>query len=107
MTNTTRTPIIVGKDSNFFFTDTIASATFGNEDGYSNMVTAVRGPAVSFYIVNGSGGEIEYSFNGNAIHGRLAASSERFFPNRGIFKIWFRVTGSSSVIHVEGWANSY
>lgn len=99
-----RKPITAGKDFNFFFEDTISLSEFGDADGYANFLTGVRGPAVSFYIKNTGANVLEVSFNGNTLHGRIEAGTERFYPNRGVFKFWFRAPSGSSTVEVEGWA---
>lgn len=90
-----------GADFNFFYEDTVSNPGF-TEDPY---IPGVRGSSHSFYIRT-AGATVEYSFDGNNIHGRLTvAQAERFFPNRSISKIWFRSAGSAT-IEVEGWANA-
>lgn len=92
-----------GADFNFFHEDTVANADF-TEDPY---IPGVRGSSHSFYIRNTGGQDLEYSFNGLTLHGRItAAQDERFFPNRSISKIWFRAPSGSTTVEVEGWTNA-
>jgi hypothetical protein len=95
--------ITKGADFNFFHADTVDNAGF-TEDPY---IPGVRGPSHSFYIRNTGGQTLEYSFNGNTLHGRITATQdERFFPNRSISKIWFRAPAGSTTVEVEGWASA-
>jgi hypothetical protein len=57
--------------------------------------------AVSFILESGA---LEYSFNGNTVHGDMIAgtsSANLKFDNRVISKIWIRGTG---VLRIEAWA---
>jgi len=66
--------------------------------------------ATSFLIVNkGGGGEIEYSFDGVATHGKLgtagAPDNGKVFDFRRARKIWCKHTGSAQMVRVEAWVN--
>ena len=60
-----------------------------------------------FSMVNEGAGVIQYSFNGNTIHGDLTPGTPTaaiIFDNRPINKIWFRLTApGSSIVRVEAW----
>lgn len=82
-------------------------------DGYefdelSDMVFRYRHSNLSFSLVFEGTGTIEYSFNGNTVHGDMTAggaTESMFFDNRNIAGIWFRVkTGTGGDVRIEGWA---
>lgn len=95
----------LGYDRNFFQKITVASGTFGGSsvDGYQpDMIITFSTYTVTFILESGS---IEYSFNGNTVHGDMTSSTPSAsltFQNRVISKIWFRGTGT---VRVEAWAN--
>lgn len=97
------TPRLVGKDFNFFQKLTISSATFNNN---SDVNFSFRGRA-SFTFSNEGTGVIEYSFNGNTLHGDMTpgtASAALTFDNRQATAVWFRLkSGSASIVRVEAW----
>jgi len=97
-------PTTQGKDFNFFQKVTVNNANFphNNEDIAINF----RGQ-VSFSLVNEGTEVIEYSFNGNTLHGDLTPGTPTaaiFFDNRRISRIWFRTTVPGQVVRVEAWA---
>ena len=65
------------------------------------------GGSLSFSLVFEGSGRIEYSFNGNTVHGDMTAgspTSAMFFDNRPVFAIWFRlVSGTGGIVRIEGW----
>ena len=101
-----------GRDYNFYQIATITATTFGGgtDDGYQPSMF-IRFPSYGLIFTNETSGQIvEYSFNGNTIHGQLdgtATSNTRniTFLNRQVSAIWFRVkSGSSSaVVSVTAW----
>lgn len=62
---------------------------------------------LSFSLVWKGTGIIEYSFNGNTVHGDMESSTPTqamFFDNRIVQGIWFRVkSGSGGDIRIECW----
>ena len=102
-----------GFDFNFFQKVTVNWTThFGASDGYTTADgygpdLIIRFPTQGLIFNNeGSGGIIEYSFNGNTIHGELTASGNRqtiIFNNRVASLIWFRAQSGSAVVSVEAW----
>lgn len=119
-------PITWGKDHNFFKELTISSTVFGG-DTYPDGYSVTDGYDANAFIWFSTAGTIlsnkeannvttkviEFSFNGNTVHGELdpADTSTRslIFYNRIITKIWFRVkSGSSGSIKVQihSWALS-
>lgn len=94
-----------GRDYNFFQKLAVTSTTFGggSVDGYQpDMV--ITFPTQSVMMLNMGTGVIEYSFNGNTVHGELNsanASAGLSFDSRVVSCIWFRVqTGSTGPITV-------
>ena len=100
---TGRSPVVNGTDFNFFEKIDVADTEFPNE---AQVWPRFRGAFYSFSLANEGGGVIEYSFNGNTVHGDLTPSTPTqalTFDQRRVTKIWFRVTGGSSTVRVEGW----
>jgi len=107
-----------GRDYNFFKRVAVANTTFGVEsDGYYPDII-ITFPTVTggviFTTEGSSTNTVEYSFNGNTIHGELipGATSDRrtlTFYHRNISMVWFRVKFSSSGpinIVVEAWSGA-
>lgn len=96
----------VGKDFDFFSLNTIISDEFGEN---ANIAINIRGQQ-SFSIVNYGPNDIEYSFNGNVVHGdmRVGTPTEAIiFDNRRISGVWLRLitAGGSAEIRFEAWAH--
>jgi len=94
-------PITHGYDHNYFLKKTINKVDFttGSED--CDFFIGFPTQCVTFHLE--SGGPLEYSFNGNTLHGDMIASTATAslkFENRLINKIWFRGTGT---VRVEAW----
>ena len=95
----------LGYDRNFFQKITVSASTFGGNstDGYQpDMIITFPTQTVTFFLE--SGGPVQYSFNGQTIHGDMTsgqASATLTFENRVISKIWFKGSG---VVRVEAWA---
>lgn len=98
------TAITNGKDSNFFQKLTVTSTTFLTN---SDITLNIRGQQC-ISIINEGSVKVEYSFNGNILHGDLtpsSASSGFIWDNRVVSAIWFRVpNGGNAVVRVEAWA---
>lgn len=90
----------VGKDFNFFQVVIASSGTFPL-DPISNpdVLMRFRGARKIMFRCT-SGTNIEYSFNGNTVHGRISANEIFNFGTRMEDKIWFRGTGS---VDVHAW----
>lgn len=99
-------PITWGRDWNFF--QKLSVTTVGTFNTNCDMIISFTTQGVQF--LNLGTGVIEYSLNGNTVHGELNsanASAGLTFDNRVISKIWFRVqTGSTApiVVSVQAWA---
>lgn len=95
-----------GKDFHKFGRVTVDGYAFADE---SDFTFNFRAGQMTFSLVNeGTSGCVEYSFNGNTVHGDLTVDTPTeaiFFDNRVVPGIWFRIrSGPSSTIRVEGWA---
>jgi len=97
-------PILLGKDFNYFAKVTPADVAFPED---SQVEFNFRGQQ-NFSMVNEGANVVEYSFNGNTLHGDLTPGTPTaaiFFDNRRIPGIWFRVpAGLATTIRVEAWA---
>lgn len=95
--------IVNGRDYNFYRSQTFSNTTFANTADY-----VITFPTAGVIFINESGsGIIEYSFNGNTVHGKLDGAStvtkSLTFLNRVISPIWVRVVSGSCVFTVHGW----
>jgi len=98
----TPSAITDGKDFNFFDKLVITATSFQNE---ADVVIRFRGPQRLHFSLE-AGTTVEYSFNGNTVHGDMTtsqASAERDFGVRAGKKIWFRVPSGSATVRVEAW----
>lgn len=107
-------PNTKGRDFNFFQKKAVSSATFGSSsDGYlCDMIIDFPIAGLILHTEGTSTNTVEYSFNGNTVHGELIPGTNRAtitFLNRKISAIWFRVKSGSTgpiTVSVEAWANS-
>lgn len=98
-----RGPITNGRDFNFFQKIEVTSTTFSND---CDLIIPFPTRGVMFLLE--SDGVVEYSFNGNTLHGDMdfnAATKGIVFDNRTITKIWFRrVSGTAPLtVRIESW----
>ena len=103
-----------GRDFNYYKSLTITETTFGGNsvDGYEPSAI-ITFPTYGVILTNesGDGYVVEYSLNGNTVHGVLdgkPTSTTRImtFLNRPVSCIWFRLqNGSSSpaVVTITAW----
>lgn len=103
--NDPKAAITYGKDYNFFALATpgAASTPFAID---CDVVINMFAPTYTVTFWAPSGTVVEYSFNGNTIHGTLdgsgtTAPASLTFENRVISKIWFAGSGT---VRVEAWA---
>lgn len=101
----------IGKDFNFYDKISVTHTTFGIEaDGYQPDAF-ISFHAVGLLFLNEGTGAVEYSFNGNTVHGELDSalpSKGMSFDNRIVSSIWFRVKAGSSgpiTVRVDAWGN--
>lgn len=100
-----------GYDANWFANVTPGGSGSGgfaaNADALINIIVPTY--TVTFWMGSGLGaGVVQYSFNGNVIHGTLdstgtTAPASLTFTNRVISKIWFSTISGSPVVRVEAW----
>lgn len=103
----------LGRDFNFFKEIAVSNTTFGLEaDGYKpDMIITfpTKCGGVIFHTKGSSTNTVEYSFNGNTVHGELVPSTNRTtiqFEHRQVSMIWFRIKSGSAgpiTINVEAW----
>ena len=89
-----------GKDFNFIKTVTVGAGSYPlPEDTAPDAVINFRGARrIMFVCVTGT--NVEYSFNGNTVHGRISAGQIFNFDIRGEDKVWFLGTGE---VDVHAW----
>jgi hypothetical protein len=98
-----------GVDFNYFKRIVVTSTEFGSasDDYAADAFLNIKGGIKVLTLVNEGANTIEYSFNGNTIHGDLIPNTPTAalsFDNRTVSKIWFRVTAAGpSTIRVEAW----
>jgi hypothetical protein len=93
-----------GRDFNFFKSVTPGSAVLGTFGTDADAVITFSTYTVTLWAPSGT--VVQYSFNGNTIHGTLDGSSTTapnflVFENRSIAKIWFAGSGT---VRVEAWS---
>ena len=99
-----------GRDFNFFQKVSVTATTFGGSsvDGYQPDII-ITFPTQGVIFLNEGSGIVEYSFNGNTLHGELDSTKPSVglaFDNRVVSKVWFRVKSGSSgpiVVSVQAW----
>ena len=96
--------INIGYDTNFFQLITISNTEF--PDDPSVRINIKDQQCLS--LVNYGNATIEYSFNGNILHGDMRPNTPTegiIFDNRRAGQIWLRSpTGVACEIRVEAWA---
>lgn len=104
-----------GKDFNHFQKIAVNWGSFGggSNDGQGpDVVITFSTQGVIFHTegTNGTTQVIEYSFNGNTVHGELIPAGNRAtltFNNRKVSLIWFRLKSGSTgpvTCSVEAWS---
>lgn len=106
--NDPKAAISYGRDFNFFQNVTPGSSTPGTFVADCDVVITFPTYTVTFWLPTTGGGSVQYSFNGNTIHGTLDSAgtlgpNTLTFENRVISKIWFAKTGGTPVVRVEAW----
>ena len=92
-----------GFDKNFFSKTTVSNTDFETE---ATVVIFIRTSLLNLSFINEGNNVLEYSFNGNTLHGDLTPStpSESLsFSGRNYSKIWFRAPSGASALRVEAW----
>jgi hypothetical protein len=101
MVSDPKAAVTLGRDFNFFQKLSISqTTTFG-----ADCDVVITFSTQSVMLLNLGTGVVEFSFNGNTVHGELNSanpSAGLTFDNRVISKIWFRVqSGSTPPINVS------
>jgi hypothetical protein len=106
-----------GKDFNFYNKTEVNWSQFGAPDGYTtldgygpDLVIGFTTQAVMFINEETGGSQVvEYSFNGNTVHGELdptLPTKGLSFDNRVISLVWFRLKEGSTgpvTIRTDAW----
>jgi len=100
-----------GRDFNFYEKINVVATDFGSEsvDGQQPDII-ITFPTQSVLFLNEGTGVVEYSFNGNHVHGELDSSlpsKALSFDNRVISFIWFRLKSGNVgpiTIRVDAWS---
>ena len=103
--------ITIGKDHNYFQKVAVNTSTFGG-GSVSGQQPDIIIPFQTYGVIflNEGTGVVEYSFNGNTVHGELdstLASKGLSFDNRVISLVWFRVKSGSTgpiTISIQAWS---
>lgn len=85
-----------GKDFNYFLTVVSPGVDFTEDP---QVLMTIRG-ARRMMFVGIAGSNVEYSFNGTTVHGRISANQIFNFDVRGEDKVWFRGSGT---VDVHAW----
>jgi hypothetical protein len=95
----------LGKDFNHFERITVDGYVFAD---YADTQFLFRFSNLTFSLVWEGTGVIEYSFNGETVHGDMENGQPTqaiFFDDRVVPGIWFRlVSGAGGDVRIEGWA---
>lgn len=96
-------PIEYGRDYNFFNKITVVATTFNTA---CDVLITFPTQTVTLFLEGTGAQRIEYSFNGNTVHGDMTigqASASLTFENRVISKIWFQAVSGEPVVRIEAW----
>lgn len=120
--------VTLGYDRNFFQKLSVTATTFGGNNSTSlyvpgpqpDMIISFNTQCVILTNLDAvfntgtdgyaAGAVLEYSFNGQVVHGELGSSSQNVsltFQNRPVAKIWFRIQGGSTGpinVSVQAWS---
>lgn len=94
-----------GKDRNFYEEVSVSASAFQAEEDVLINIKGQRGLRIENY----GSGAVEYSFNGNVLHGYIAAGSAtdpevKHFDCRVVSKIWLRSVSGTNIVRIEAWA---
>jgi len=101
-----------GRDYNFYQKVSVVATDFGLNavDGQQPDIIIPFPTQTVMFLNEDSTNVVEYSFNGNTVHGELDPSKPSkglTFDNRSLSLVWFRVkSGSTSpvVIRIDAWS---
>lgn len=90
----------VGRDFNFFAKTSVTATTFGGTSVSGQQPDIViTFPTQTVMFLNEGSGVVEYSFNGNTVHGELNSATSSVglaFDNRVVSAVWFRIQSGST-----------
>lgn len=92
-----------GADFNFFRKVTVNNAFFTDNSSITFNIKGLQ----TFTLVNEGTDVVEYSFNGNTLHGDMTPGTPTealAFDNRRVTAIWFRSAVTPQTIRVEAWS---
>jgi len=100
-----------GRDYNFYQKIDVNWDKFGgsSHDGNQSDVFIKMGSNTMMLLNENSDGVVEYSFNGETVHGELdptLPTRGMTFDNRPVSRIWFRVKSGSSgpiKVRIDAW----
>jgi len=101
-------PVVLGRDFNFYKKVSVSNSTFNN--ACDAMITFSTESVMFLNEGSGATNVVEYSFNGNTVHGELdptLLSKQMIFNNRVVSKIWFRLKAGSSGnpnVRIDAWS---
>lgn len=78
---------------------TVTVSGVGAFPAQAQVINPIRNP-LSIMLVCSSGTNVEYSFDGETVHGRISANQSFTFLNRNEARVWFKGTG---VVDVHAW----
>lgn len=99
--------IVLGRDFNYY---NKVNVTVGSFASACDVLITFTTQTVMLLNEDTGSDVVEYSFNGNTLHGELDPSlptKAMTFDNRVISKIWFRVKSGSTgpiVVRIDAWA---
>lgn len=102
MVDSPRATRTLGKDWNFFDRVEVSNTDFSELCDVLINIKFLN----NLRLDNEGTESVEYSFNGNTVHGVLDptnATASLLFLNRRVNKIWFKVDSGNSTIRIEAW----
>jgi hypothetical protein len=90
----------IGKDFNFYQRVVAVGGSFPLPAGTAPHVQIAFRGARRIMLVCTAGSDVQYSFNGNVLHGRISANQIFNFDVRNEDKMWFLGSGT---VDVHAW----
>lgn len=97
----------IGRDYNYW--KRIADITVTSFEEVAQVEFRFKGAAKEIIMTVEGSTRVEYSFNGNTVHGEIIPSSDRsqlIFTRRPAIGIWFKVAAGTGIVTVEAWASA-
>lgn len=95
-----------GADHNHW--ERVADITATSFADFADVAFRFKGAAKEIILTVEGGTTVEYSFNGNTVHGEVIPSSDRsqlIFTRRPAIGMWFKVASGTGIVTVEAWAS--